>query len=607
MPDAIIRDQAFTQAESLLGRLRRFYSNHHIQILFGLIGLSLLLSAYWFYQARSRRNVILYTGSIDSDSYRRGMEIRKHFETHPASWFVDYDIEVRQSAGLPENRQFVTDAKVGEIVLGFDQDGFSPPPNVRTLFPMTDVTLHVLIKRTPESGTVPYQPVEEIQTLQQLIDLRRRTDGHKHLRFFLGPKGSGTRLLAETVLQRYSVKIPEVSAGEQLSWPAAYEALRRGELDVIFDSSEVGSPSMADKARENSFRLISLDHVKGIVQGQQSLLHKEIQPGAYTVDGRFSNKLTETVSTQRIIICSESLKEFDAYYLTLGIQETFRNAVPIVPWDKKPIIPGAGLIVPLHPGATQVRDKSSEPLVIFQNFLYSNLQWILTILGGFLSWRISRRTKNRAPIVAIQHTESTYPQGTKIGPIKFGVADVESDPEKLKVDWKADNERLFPKSCGTLVHNGHACSLELSPPPGETGRSTITIIVTDEQGAEVQSQFLLNVVAIEKLVEAAQAEPTVPESKTFPRPLRDAFVDLDDLLKRLGETALPALPKVVQAFRRELDEFKVQVQKLTQVYAIEYEDVLSDITRGLGKLELEFDRLKTSSKPAKPTEPAKTS
>ncbi|MGL6074373.1 MAG: TAXI family TRAP transporter solute-binding subunit [Fimbriiglobus sp.] len=601
MPDPI-SERAYAGAESFLGRAMKFYSRNHVSFLLGLIGLSLLLSSLWLYQSLSKRKVILYTGGVDSDSYNRGLQLQKHFETHRPNWFVKYDVEVRQSVGLPENRMHVANAKPGTIILGFDQDGFAPPRNVRTLFPLTDVTLHILIKQptTTPLGVGPFLP--PIETLKQFIDWRRDQPGNPRLRFFLGPKGSGTRLIAETVLRHYDLKLTEVDSAEQYSWTSAYEALRANQLDVVFDSGEVGSPFIVDKARENHFRLISLDHVEGIVQGQQSLVRKEILPGAYVVNDQFSNQKTQTVSTQRIIICPESLSDFDAYYLTAGIQETFRDVVPVGKWDKSPVPKGSELIVPLHPGANQVREKSSEPMVILQNLFTSNLQWIITIVGGFVSWRISRKSKNRLPVVAIQHTESTYPQGAKIGPIKFGVADAETDPEKLKVSWSSNNEQLFPKSCGTLLHDRHSCSLELVPTAGQSGKATITIVVTDEQGGKVENQFVLNVVPTEELTKPSD-DPTPSDRDTkrelsvsLPRPLRDGLTDLDDLLTRLGKTAAPADQKTLRGFRRELDQFKSRVQQLRQTYMATHAETMLDIAQGLGTIELEYEVLKASSK-----------
>jgi NMT1-like family len=605
----VIKDTSFSYADKTLNWSRDKFRRNRILILFLLFGVTLAFPAYWLFRAFSTRQVILYTGGMDSDSHRRGVKLRDYFGSYGVSWFVKYEIDVRHSAGLTENRQHVSEAKPGTIILGFDQDGFAPPKNVQTLFPMTDSTLHILIKQPPRPAV---GPILEINTLEQFIMYRTvQSEPKPRLRFFIGPKGSGTRLVTECVLQHYNINIAEVNYGEGLTWSEAYSRLKNGELDVVFDSGEVGSPNLMDRARENQFRMISLDKVNGIVQGQQSLVAKEIMPGAYVVDPAFASQPTKTVSTQRIIICPESISEFDAYYLTSAIQETYRDAVPVVPWDKKPTSQGTGLIVPLHPGASQVREKNSAPIVILWNFLSSNVLSVITLVGGFLTWRSARRSKNRLPVVAISHKESTYPQGSPIGPIVFGVADAETEPEKLAVEWSTDNERLFPRAGSELEKQGHLRSLTLRPPPGETGRGTITITVTDEQGGTSKTQFVLNVVAPSGRPQNPDVEPaTIPttsetlnESRSLPRPLRDSLTDLEELLERLTQSPTPSEAKTLQAFRRELDQFKADVLQLSQTYSQNYPDVIQDLENGVGKLELEFSRVKTSSKPTsrKPT------
>lgn len=396
MADA--KQELFNQTLSFGQRAWRWIVLHQRQLKWGLIFACAFVSLWQLHRTFTHRKVILYTGDHTSDSYRHGETIREYFSKTHSSFFASYDIEVATSEGLTENRRRVmlpNDA----LVLGFDQDGFNPPPDVRTLIPLTDVTLHVLIRK-PEpkqmdamfifgADITAYVPNRH----GSLSEVLKTIPNYKQtLRCYLGPKGSGTRQIATHVLGHYGIAAKHVDVGGHIGWDAAYRMLRNRELDVLFEGSEMGSSGIGDLARENLFQLVGLDNVDGIVQGQQNFMKQTINEGLYNLGTEFCKGKIETVATHRIIICPASLSSFDGYYLSQGIQEALRHHVPQIPWEqKKPTQTTTTRVIPLHPGAEQVKNEASAPYILFWKAVSSHWQWgfpiMLTFFTLLSNWR----------------------------------------------------------------------------------------------------------------------------------------------------------------------------------------------------------------------------
>jgi hypothetical protein len=362
-----------------------------------------------------QRRVILYTSTASGDAKRMGDQIQRHFEEHRPSTLVNYQIEVRPSEGLHENRSRVADAKPGDLVMGFDQDGFEPPNSVRTLIPLTEFYLHLVVRAadvTKAEALRNWQgrgwwvlPDREetagsaAPTFNLLRDLwNTRTDempagesGPRRSRklptCYLGPKGSGSRQLGERIVQHYGLPLAKVDYGSHIDWTTAYRMLREGYIDLIFDASDLGSPYLTDRAKEGGYALIGLDEIDGLVATHNSFLKRKIPRGTYVPDVSFCKADLNTVATQRLIICPKAMSSFDAYYLTTGIREALRQEIPDVRWEKtegasRPI----GLVVPLHDGVEEYRKSGSRPLLWVNSLFEKHWLAILGFVGGLIVW-----------------------------------------------------------------------------------------------------------------------------------------------------------------------------------------------------------------------------
>ena len=96
---------------------------------------------------------------------------------------------------------------------------------------------------------------------------------------------------------------------------------------------------------------------------------------------------------------------------------------------------------------------------------------------------------NASPTVSNITDISTCPNTTIIGPLNFTVGDAESNASDLIVSATSSNSSLIPNSNIALGGTDENRFISLTPIGGETGTSTITINVTDEDSLTTSTTF----------------------------------------------------------------------------------------------------------------------
>jgi hypothetical protein len=131
--------------------------------------------------------------------------------------------------------------------------------------------------------------------------------------------------------------------------------------------------------------------------------------------------------------------------------------------------------------------------------------------------------QNTAPAVSSIVNQSAD-QDTRIGPIGFGIADSESDVGTLKIVAAADSSDLFPADGIVLGGTGASRTLTLMPFEAHTGTATISVLVSDPQGAMTTRTFTVTVkarpasmkdVTLSTFAKGASDEPTAVGGFTF--------------------------------------------------------------------------------------------
>jgi hypothetical protein len=84
-------------------------------------------------------------------------------------------------------------------------------------------------------------------------------------------------------------------------------------------------------------------------------------------------------------------------------------------------------------------------------------------------------------------------QDIVVGPIEFAIGDAESNAGLLTVSAAADGTDVVPSDGVSLAGSGAVRSITLTPLEAATGAVTVTLTVTDPQGASSMRSFRLTV------------------------------------------------------------------------------------------------------------------
>ena len=102
---------------------------------------------------------------------------------------------------------------------------------------------------------------------------------------------------------------------------------------------------------------------------------------------------------------------------------------------------------------------------------------------------------NPAPTISAIADQSVL-QDTVDLPIPFTVGDVVFSPDSLVVTADSSNKALLPVTSIGLGGAGVSRAAILTPAPGQSGQTTVTVTVRDTSGLSVSTSFVLTVTAV---------------------------------------------------------------------------------------------------------------
>jgi len=138
---------------------------------------------------------------------------------------------------------------------------------------------------------------------------------------------------------------------------------------------------------------------------------------------------------------------------------------------------------------------------------------------------------NTAPVMSAI-VDRSVDQDTTLG-IEFGIADRESAAGTLKLTAVADSAAVFPTDALTLSGTGATRTLTLTPLEAATGVTSITLTLTDPQGATATRTFRVSVnargasmknVALATFAKGEADEPTMVNGLTFAQDADDPAI-----------------------------------------------------------------------------------
>ncbi len=194
-----------------------------------VVGLLIVIAGYWFFHSAPPKTITLTCGEKDSLYYRVAERYAKILARDGVRLII------LPSAGSLENLQRLTDASF-PVDIGFVQAGMAKGHNIDDLVSL---------------GSVSYQPLFVFHRLPRTVERLSQLGGR---RLAVGREGSGTRLLALTLLALNGITPGGSSTLLELEGEKAAAALLAGKIDAAF--------IMADSATSQTMR--TLLQTKGI-------------------------------------------------------------------------------------------------------------------------------------------------------------------------------------------------------------------------------------------------------------------------------------------------------------------------------------------------------
>jgi TRAP transporter TAXI family solute receptor len=188
-----------------------------------------------FRQVRERRVLVLATGPESGTYHALGQALGRLIEAERLAARVD----VRATEGSGENMGLLAS---GVADLAIVQSDSRPVESIRLIGTLFDEAMHILV--APEAAG----------SVSRIGDL----DGR---RVSLGGATSGTRQVAERVLAHFEVTPAEDLALEPAE---ALDGLREGRLDAVFLLTAVPSRVVAELARDDGARFLSLGEAQEV-------------------------------------------------------------------------------------------------------------------------------------------------------------------------------------------------------------------------------------------------------------------------------------------------------------------------------------------------------
>ena len=408
-----VADSVLTGSRWLFRFLREHYRH-----LYGIAAvLGLLLSGVVVYQYLTRTEVTLLTGPAGGTNEAYADTVIAEVKKESPLLGKRYEVKKEPTEGFEVNRSRIEADNTG-LVFGFAQDGFGDAAHIRTLLPLNETVLHILCQKdfleqlrdgsppspTPDmailqragvfdalrflpslnmaedwfmqrrfdsSGTTSgvTAPSEGIQFSEIVALIKERiregrTDTLKQ-KIYLGPPRSGTRQIADIVLDYYDLDVRQMEAHGISNWNEMRDKLAEGKdgLGLAFSLGPPNDTLVADIARDDSCVLVTLgDDVRAIKQGHEQISHAKLAKHSYTPTNDFCPAEVDTLATRRVLICSKHMKTADAFFLATTTRDALRERVPKLRWG--PLAtdvpkPPVQLAYQLHPAADLLRNQQS--------------------------------------------------------------------------------------------------------------------------------------------------------------------------------------------------------------------------------------------------------
>ncbi|MGB5814782.1 MAG: TAXI family TRAP transporter solute-binding subunit [Thermoanaerobaculia bacterium] len=332
-------------------------------------------------EADAHRQIVIATGPENGIYHALGVAAGGMFEAEG----VVGTATVQPTEGSIANARLIGGLD-GGADLAFIQSDTPVNDQVRLITSLYDEVLHILVAK------------EVAEEIQSVFDLRGR-------RVALGAEGSGTRPLAERVLEHFQVEVGEDLA---VSPEEAAAGLVDGSIDAAFALSAIPSPLVGDLAKQDAVRFLSLGDAQELGNESEALalVHPTLR-GTTIPRSTYVRLPEEPVSTIAVSALLVASRDLDADLVRDCTAALFRNRSKAIELEDEGLVVAGRIredyrpdahFVPYHEGAVAYYERADPPFYVeYAETMSLALTLLVGTYSGYIALRewMRRRMKNR--------------------------------------------------------------------------------------------------------------------------------------------------------------------------------------------------------------------
>ena len=373
-----------------------------VAIIATVVALAVVVGGFYAYRTltgdRARREIVIATGAEGGTYHALGEALGRVLETEG----VVRSARILETEGSVANMQLISGLP-RTADLAFVQSDTHISPFARLVTPLYEEVLHILVATRLES---------EIRTI---YDLRGR-------RVASGAVGSGTRQLAERVLEHFGVEVGEELA---LSPREAAAGLVDGSVDVAFVLTSIPSRVLDELAATDAVRFLSLG--SALEYGGESDALALVFPSIRaTIIPRATyrhlpGRPVRAISVSALLIARRDLHPelvrtitqliFEYRGGASGLEAEEAVVAQQIHEDYRPAV----YQIPFHDGAAAYYNREEPPFFVeYAEAISLGLTLLVGLYSGSIAFRewMRRRMKNRIDAYLIEIDQQTADLGS---------------------------------------------------------------------------------------------------------------------------------------------------------------------------------------------------
>lgn len=338
-------------------------------------------------------HLVIATGPESGTYHTLGLAMAKVLEAEG----VVASIEVLSTEGSVANMDLVG-GRNRQVDIAFVQSDTRPTAAVRLLAPLYQEVLHILVARAVPASVTTVADLEG-------------------LRVALGESGSGTRTVAERVIDHFGVRI-----AQDIDLPPDEVALglTDGLIDAAFMLSAIPSPVVEELCEQGLVRFLSLGDAqeRGNEADALALVFPSVTSGVIprSTYERLPENPVATIEVSAMLVTSN---ELDSSVVKTLLSTLFAHRSKLIESETERVVAARrirekfqpeSVLIPYHQGAVDYYQRTQPPFVVEYA---ETLSFFLTVLVGIFSASVAirewmrRKMKNRIDVFYVKVRELT--------------------------------------------------------------------------------------------------------------------------------------------------------------------------------------------------------